>query len=378
MPELLKFCGRNYLPGRRFSRLFLFFVGIRDILLEPFLRARPAPAPVLSEIREAVVCKIDYLGDVLMSVPALRLLRRTAPRARITLVVGEWAGALADFFRACGLIDEVVVCNFALLDRSKAGSFQKWKKGWLTGRRAEAELRARNPDLFIEMRPFSPNAWKLGVASRAKYRVGFGLRGMAFTYHYLVPYDFERTYGQLFLDAVNHLAGMSEEYLSPDLPSAKGLAARVLPEGTGPYLVVQLYSGEAVRNVSVSFWKEALAGLKKQYTLVFTGTRADEERAGADGFDLEGGIRLCGRTSIPEFLRVVEESMGVVSVDSFAPHVGLAYGRRAAVLMVDNISQTRSFPKANPNLAFFSPSVNRAGEVVNFFPLATVPAEAAG
>ena len=106
---MIEFLGRRYLPGRRFGRPFLIFVGLRDLLLAPFLSVRPQPAPVLTEIREAVICKIDYLGDILMAVPAIRLFRQHAPQAKITLVVGEWGRDLAQFFKASGLIDDVVI-----------------------------------------------------------------------------------------------------------------------------------------------------------------------------------------------------------------------------------------------------------------------------
>src|SRR5262245_25169546 len=56
-------------------------------------------------IREVLVLRLDRIGDVLMSLPALADLRRALPRARIRLAVGRWSEAVA----RSAPVDEVLV-----------------------------------------------------------------------------------------------------------------------------------------------------------------------------------------------------------------------------------------------------------------------------
>ena len=65
--------------------------------------------------------------------------------------------------------------------------------------------------------------------------------------------------------------------------------------------------------------------------------------------------------------RIIEGSAGVVSVDSFAAHVGLAYSRVAAVLMVEPYSQKISCPDNNPHLRLFPGCDGVENVVAEFF-----------
>ena len=68
-----------------------------------------------------------------------------------------------------------------------------------------------------------------------------------------------------------------------------------------------------------------------------------------------------------DFLGIIEGSAGVVSVDSFAAHVGLAYSRVVAVLMVEPYSQKRSYPENNPHLRLFPGRDGVENAVARFF-----------
>src|SRR5438093_11649714 len=57
------------------------------------------------EIREVLVLRLDRIGDVLMSLPALADLRAACPRARIRLAVGRWSEPVA----RSAPVDEVLV-----------------------------------------------------------------------------------------------------------------------------------------------------------------------------------------------------------------------------------------------------------------------------
>ncbi len=64
------------------------------------------PGPRVEDVRRLLVCRDDRLGDVVLTLPAVRALRRTYPRAWIGLLVRP---AVADLARIATDVDEVVV-----------------------------------------------------------------------------------------------------------------------------------------------------------------------------------------------------------------------------------------------------------------------------
>src|SRR5262245_13116514 len=69
------------------------------------LRRRRATPPDPGAIRDVLVLRLDRIGDLLMSLPALSDLRAALPRARIRLAVPAWS---ADVARSAP-VDEVLV-----------------------------------------------------------------------------------------------------------------------------------------------------------------------------------------------------------------------------------------------------------------------------
>ncbi|MDO8673995.1 MAG: glycosyltransferase family 9 protein [Dehalococcoidia bacterium] len=105
--------------------------------------------PDLSRLdREAKILLVrpDHLGDVLFTTPALRLLRQTLPKARITYLVGPWSRSVIE---GNPNVDEVLTCSFP--------GFARRPKTSLIGpyfalRRESRRLRTREFDLAINLR----------------------------------------------------------------------------------------------------------------------------------------------------------------------------------------------------------------------------------
>src|SRR5262249_10502734 len=82
--------------------------------LAPRLDAPPLGADA---VREALVLRLDRIGDLLMSLPALADLRDAFPRARIRLAVGRWSEEIAR--RAP--VDELLVWSAPWVGRADEG-----------------------------------------------------------------------------------------------------------------------------------------------------------------------------------------------------------------------------------------------------------------
>jgi hypothetical protein len=118
------------LPGR------LVAAGARGLGL------RPPPPPLDPDaVREALVLRLDRIGDVIMSLPALADLRAALPRARIRLAVGRWGAEAA----RTAPVDEILVWN-APVGRASGGAD---RFGDLARR---APLRKEGLDLALDLR----------------------------------------------------------------------------------------------------------------------------------------------------------------------------------------------------------------------------------
>src|SRR3954464_14815782 len=83
-----------------------------------------------------LVKEVNWLGDIVMSLPALRAVRKAFPKAHLGVLVKQ---ELASFFEGSGWIDEIIP--------------YKVRKGFLKGLsdrgRIAGDLRARKFDLAV-------------------------------------------------------------------------------------------------------------------------------------------------------------------------------------------------------------------------------------
>ncbi|HEY0099168.1 MAG TPA: lipopolysaccharide heptosyltransferase II [Pyrinomonadaceae bacterium] len=115
------------------------------------------------QIERVVVRGANWVGDAVMTVAALRELRRVLPAAHITLATRPWA---QDIFAGAGIVDELL-----LIDDTR--------RGVRATLRQIAQWRARRFDLAL----LFPNAFEpafIAAAARVPLRVGYATDGRAF------------------------------------------------------------------------------------------------------------------------------------------------------------------------------------------------------
>jgi heptosyltransferase-2 len=124
------------------------------------------------QIERVVVRGANWVGDAVMTVAALRELRRVLPSAHITLATRPWA---QDIFAGAGIVDELL-----LIDDTR--------RGVRATLRQISEWRARRFDLALLL----PNAFEpafIAAAARVPLRVGYATdgRGFLLTHPLAVP-----------------------------------------------------------------------------------------------------------------------------------------------------------------------------------------------
>jgi heptosyltransferase II len=151
---------------------------LREIISLRLMMTRELKA---AQIERVVVRGANWVGDAVMTVPALRALRRLLPRARITLATRQWAEGI---FADADFIDDLL-----LLDEGGGiRSFLRQTSAW----------RARRFDLAL----LFPNAFEpalVAAAARVPVRLGYATQGRArLLTHPLAPPDWRSTRHEVF------------------------------------------------------------------------------------------------------------------------------------------------------------------------------------
>ncbi len=124
-------------------------------------------------VERLLVREVNWLGDVVMSLPALKALRRAYPEARLTILVKR---ELASFFDGAPWVNEVIPFRIG-----------RGFRGWKDRRNLVAELRNRAFDMAVLL----PNSFESAFwtwRARIPVRVGYARdgRGLLLT-HRLRP-----------------------------------------------------------------------------------------------------------------------------------------------------------------------------------------------
>ncbi len=121
----------------------------------------------LSRIKWVLIIRLDQIGDVVMTTPFLRELRRNLPNAWITLVVTP---VVLDLVENCPYVNEALACNWKG-DRD----IHRFKRHWRAWRFAKKYLQQRHFDLAILPRRDTDQSHGaiLAYFSGAHHRVGY-------------------------------------------------------------------------------------------------------------------------------------------------------------------------------------------------------------
>jgi len=287
---------------------------------------RPRPASVdPSQLREVLVLRLDRIGDVLMSLPALADLRTGLPRARIRLAVGRWSAEIA----RSAPVDEILVWSASWAGRADEGA-----EGPLALARKAAALRARRPDLAIDLQG-DVRALLLMRLTGARLRVGYANTGGASLLTHVVPLDETVSWQEQNRRAVASVLGAAPraERIDPLGPADRELAGRLLASlGLGsqrPLVGVHPSGGRRVKQWEVARWGAVAARLQREFgaTVLVTGSAADMPLARALASHLEPApVDLTGRLSVREMLALVERLDLFLSPDTGPMHMACAVG----------------------------------------------------
>jgi len=125
----------------------------------------------LAAINRILVIRLDHIGDVVMSRPAIRALHKKFPHSTIDLLITD---DIVPLFKDDPDIQNVIPAKHGLFNR-KASFFQKWNEFW----RLRGILSAKTYDLGIDLRGDLRNILLMSLAG-VRHTIGYGNAGGGF------------------------------------------------------------------------------------------------------------------------------------------------------------------------------------------------------
>jgi len=310
---------RIYDPGER------LLVGLADLPGRLLLGwRRHATTPVdRAAVREVLVLRLDRIGDLVMSLPALHDLRTALPAARIRLAVGAWGESLAQ----AAPVDEVLVWSAPWVGRRSEGASPL---GELMSR--AAALRSAKLDLALDLQGdlrASLLMWRTGARSR----VGYANTGGKYLLTHVVPLDERVSWVEQNRRAVALAVGGAdtaprfEPLTDADRAFARHLYENLRLEDERPLVGLHPSGGRTVKQWPIEGWAAVGARLQQQHgaTLLVTGSEADRPLAAALARQLpQKPIDLTGRLSVRESMAFIAGLDLFLSPDTGPMHMACA------------------------------------------------------
>lgn len=286
--------------------------------------AGPGAGPA-SEVREVLVLRLDRMGDVLMSLPAIAAVRAALPRARLRLAVGRWSEEIAR--RAA--VDDVLVWSAPWAARP--GELADSPRAlW---RRARA-LRADAIDLGLDLQGDFRSAILL-AATGARRRVGYANTGGAYLLTDVVPLDETVSWvEQNLAAAAMAVGGAPAPSIDPLRAADPETTSRLLEElglaaAPRPLVGIHPSGGRTVKQWDPARWGEVAARLEGEFgaTVVLTGSAEDRPLAPS----VAGALRhppvdVMGRLAPRETMALIAGLDLFLSPDTGPMHMACAVG----------------------------------------------------
>ncbi len=279
------------------------------------------PAP-----RRILVKEVNWLGDIVMSIAALRAIRRTWPNAHLAILIKR---ELAGFFDGAGWLDEVIPYSLA-----------RGMRGLGDRRRIIGEIRARNFDLAV-LFPNSFDSALWPAIARVPRRAGYATdrRGALLTIRARpTPLALKAHQANYWLEMVRSTIGASGdtadfriEAHAPHLEKMRAwLGARRKRANSR---IIALAPGAAfgpAKEWPANHYARLIDLLAERYDAesVMVGAPAERARcAEIAAASRSGAIVAAGETSLGELIAMLALADGFIGNDSGAMHVAAALGR---------------------------------------------------
>jgi lipopolysaccharide heptosyltransferase II len=295
------------------------FLGAITATARPFRRrVRPLAA------KRILILRLERIGDLLMTLPALADLRTLAPGAEIDLIVGSWN---ADLARAIDPVTRVMALDAAWLTRESQG------RTLASLLRAARRWRHSPYDLAINFEPDIRSNLIL-AASGAAWTAGFRSGGGGSLLDVAIDYNVRAH----TTDNARHLVSAIFDAAVPDevcpalvVPSdAHENASRLLGRTDRPMIGVHVSGGRAIKQWPTERFADVARRLVEASgaTIVLTGGAADRGLVEAVKTTLPPSrvVDIAGHADLLTLAGILERLDLLVTGDTGPMHLAVAVG----------------------------------------------------
>jgi predicted lipopolysaccharide heptosyltransferase III len=275
-------------------------------------------------MKSALVVQLKRLGDLVLTTPALSLLRKHYPTAKITLLIDRHSRALAPALTG---VDQIWV-------------YRGTKSLWV-------DLLRTRFDLCLDFTGNDRSAF-ISLLSRAPKRIGFSflakrsVRSWAYTQLVLSPVREKHTVDH-YLDLVRSLGAFkSEVEISLHLPEQINHSLFCLKRELSlpsRYFVLHPGSARAEKYWVAARWAEVIAYAHERFKIacVITGGRDPGELQHVDDILLKSSDRsaifnLAGKIDLLLAAALIEHAFFFLGVDTVTAHFAAAFRRPSITL----------------------------------------------
>lgn len=276
-------------------------------------------------VERVAVLRLDHLGDLLLSFPALEALRAALPKARIDLYVGPWC---LDLARLCPHVDSVQALPAEWFQRPQR---QAWPLASLW--RSARLLRQGRYDLGVDLRGELRHALLLRLAGIPQ-RLGALQTAGAFLLTQALPpaqgHEAHRAWALLRDAGLPGLGAKAPRlHLDPGAAARREARRRLKAWGLKPgFLALHPFAGAPSRRWPRAHWQELLTKLPGAGRVLLLGD-AGEAQALRDLLPPGAGRRLvpaAGALSLDVLAAVLEQAGLLVGLNSGPGHLAAAVG----------------------------------------------------
>ena len=316
---------------------------------------RPQKPLDLASARRILVIRLDHIGDVVMSRPAIRALHKKFPHAMIDLLVTE---DIAPLFESSKEIRTVITAKHGWFNR-KASLGQKGSEFW----HLVDILRTGAYDMGIDLRGDIRNILLMFLAG-VKYTIGYGIAGGGFLLNEEIPYDAAQHQVKLNLNLLNSFHVAQDDKLLPfEYPPDRTRefwekVETVPPTTLLPRVAIHMGSGypskrwpfENFRALVQEIDREALA------QIVLIGTEAEKETTPDLKLSSERLIDLRGKTALQGLPVLFDVCDVFIGNDSGPAHIAAAQGLEI-ILLVSGTNDIRLWHPCTERLSLLQHEV---------------------
>ncbi len=283
------------------------------------------------EVRKILVIRLDHIGDVVMTKPAIRALHKKFPHAEIDLLVSE---EVAPLFRHAKEIRHVIQSPRSWF--AKNISFGQSYREFF---RLLNLIKKKHYDLGIDFRGDVRNILLMSMAG-VGYRLGYGITGGGFLLHDNVPYDpaVHQVLSNLRLLESLHILHDNKllpfEHSNEETSVFWQKAGKELSPSLKPRLILHMGSGYPSKRWPAEKFLELIYLLEKEELaqIVLIGTES-EKAFMPDLKPLSDRlIDLRGKTQLSDLPVLFDASDLFVGNDSGPAHIAAAQGLEIVLL----------------------------------------------